>query len=83
LAELAQYFTGNFEVDATRVGQFDAARLATKQLHIELAFQRFNLLAERRLLHAQSFSGARNVSFLGDRNEVPKVPQFHCHIHSI
>jgi len=81
VAELIQYCAGIFEVDATGVGQLDTARFAAEQLHVEFAFQRLDLLAERRLLHAKPFSGARDVPFLSDRNEISEVPEFHYHIH--
>jgi hypothetical protein len=63
------------------IGEFDTARLATEQLYVKFTFQRFDLLAKRRLLHAEPLSGARDVPFLGDRNEIPEVSPFHCHIH--
>ncbi len=59
------------------VGQLDAARLAAKQLNIELPLQRANLLAERWLLHAEPFRRPRDMLFLGDGNEVSKMPELH------
>jgi len=50
---VAQYCAGTFEIDATGLGQFDATRLAAEQLDIKLTFQRFDLLAQRRLLNAK------------------------------
>jgi hypothetical protein len=41
------------------------------------------LLAQRRLLHAELFSGSRYVPLLSDRNEKPKMPKVHCHISDI
>jgi hypothetical protein len=68
------------EEGTTRVGQSNTARLATKQLHIKLPFDRFDLLTEWRLLHPEALSGSRDVPFLSDRNEIAEMPQFHCHI---
>ena len=51
-----------------------------KQLDVKLLFDRLDLLAQRRLLHAELFSGSRYVPRLGDRNEEPKMPKVHCHI---
>src|SRR5258708_37346874 len=65
------------EESPTRVGQLDPARLAPEQLHVELAFERANLLAERRLLDAKPRGGARDVGLLGHGNEVTQVPHFH------
>jgi hypothetical protein len=31
-------------------------------------------------LDAKSLRGPGDVAFLGDRDEVAKMPQFHCHI---
>jgi hypothetical protein len=53
VTELAQYCAGTFEIDATSLGQFDATRLAAEQLDIKLTFQRFDLLAQWRLLNAK------------------------------
>jgi hypothetical protein len=61
VAELIQYCAGIFEVGATGVGQLDTARFAAEQLYVEFAFQRLDLLAERRLLHAKPFSGTREL----------------------
>ena len=59
------------------VGQLDAARLAAEQLNIELSLQRANLLAERGLLHAEPFRRPRDMLFLGDGDEISKVPELH------
>ena len=59
------------------LGQLDAARLAAQQLHVEFALQRADLLAERRLLHAEPLGGAGDVAFFGDGDEVAEVAQFH------
>jgi hypothetical protein len=48
-------------------------------LHIKFLLDRLDQSTERGLLHAEPFRGARNVPFLGDRDEMPEVSQFHCH----
>jgi hypothetical protein len=50
LVEISEYCTGIVEECATSVRQHHAARLAAKQLHIELVFGRLDLAAEGRLL---------------------------------
>jgi hypothetical protein len=62
------------------VRQFDAARQATEQLDVEFLLQHANLLAERRLLHPQPLGGSRDVPFLSDRDEIPKMTELHSHI---
>src|SRR3954468_23196080 len=62
-------------------GQFDPARLAPKQLDIELGLDRLDPLAERWLLHTEPLGCPGNVSLFGDNDEVPKVSQLHCYIH--
>lgn len=57
-----------------RVGQFHAASLATKQLHVKLSFDRLDLLAQRRLLHSETLGSPGDVAFLGDSDEVTQVP---------
>ena len=63
-----------------RLGQFDPARLAAEQLDLQLGFERLDLLAQRRLLNAQPLGGAGDVAFLGDRDEVAEMAQFHMSI---
>src|SRR6476659_6442888 len=65
------------EENPPRFGQFDPARLAAKQLHIELGFDRLDPLAKRRLLHAEPLRGPRDVPFFGDGDEVPEMSQLH------
>src|SRR5215467_11189266 len=62
---------------APGIGQLNTACSSVEQLHIEFALHRLDALTERRLLHAKSLGGARNVSFLGDSDEIPAVPQLH------
>ncbi len=65
------------EESAARIGQLDPARLAPEQLHVELALEGANLLAERRLLDAQPRGGARDVALFRYGNEVTQVTQLH------
>ena len=67
------------------VGRLDAARLAAEQLRAELAFERPHLLAQRRLLDAEPLGRPRDLSLLGDGDEVAQVAKLHgrcpdCHI---
>jgi len=48
-------------------------------LYVHFPFDRLDLSAEWWLLHAKPLRGARDVPFLGDSDEIPEVPQFHCH----
>jgi hypothetical protein len=68
------------EEDTSGFGQFNAARLAVKQLNVEFVFDGFNALAQRRLLHAEPFGRARDMLFFRDCDERPEVPQLHSHI---
>src|SRR5262245_57013258 len=77
MIDVGQDRTGIGEQRRAGVGQLDAARLAAKQLHIELPLQCANLLAERRLLHAEPFRRPRDVLYLGDGDEISKVPELH------
>jgi hypothetical protein len=76
---VSEHCAGVIEESATSVGQLDTPRLASKELYIHFPFDRLDLSAERRLLHAKPLRGARDVPFLGDSDEIPKVAQFHCH----
>ena len=75
--ELSEHRTGVLQEGAAGIGHFDAAGLAAQQLHVELRLDGFYLLAERWLLDAKPLCGPGNVPFLGNRNEVAEVPQFH------
>src|SRR5215475_10698021 len=56
------------------------ARLAAEQQDIELALERPDLVAERRLLDAEPLRRACDVAFLGDRQEVAQVAKLHAAI---
>src|ERR1700733_54886 len=45
--------------------------------HIDFALNVLDLAAERRWLNAESLGGSREVSFLGDRNEISEVSELH------
>jgi len=59
------------------LGQLDPARLAAEQLYLQFAFQRPDLLAQRRLLDAEPLGRARYVPRFGDRDKVSKMAQLH------
>jgi hypothetical protein len=80
MVETREHFPGVFEEGPAGVGQLDAARFSAEQLDVELALDHLDLLAQWRLLHAEPFGGARDVLFLRDGDEVPEMPQLHCHI---
>src|SRR4029077_14635936 len=61
------------EEDASGFGQLDPTRLAQEELGVELAFDGFDQLAKRRLLHAETFGRPRNVPFLGHHDETAEV----------
>jgi hypothetical protein len=52
-------------------------------LNIKFALDRPNLLAQRRLLHAKALRRSRDMFFLGNGDEISKVPQLHRHIQNI
>ena len=77
MIELSKDRAGIVEESVPGSGQLDAARLSVKELRIKLALDRLDALAERRLLHAKPLGGTRDVPFLGDGDEIPKVPELH------
>src|SRR5262245_45424603 len=79
LVEVRQHGASIVEENAPSVGQFDPARLTTKQLHVKLAFHCLDAEAERRLLHAKPLRGSCDMPFLRNGDEVSKVPQLHSH----
>ena len=62
---------------AAGVGQAHAARMAHEQRGVDLALERLDLLAERRLLHVELLGRARDVALAGDGDEVAEMAQFH------
>ena len=51
--------------------------MAHEQRGVDLAFERPDLLAERRLLDVQLLGGARDVALVSDGDEIAEVAQFH------
>src|SRR5215813_3520909 len=78
VVQLCEHGAGIVEEGATGLGQLDTTPFAAEELRVKFAFQRLDLLAEGRLLHAEPLSGARDVPFLGYCNEIPEVPEFHA-----
>jgi quercetin dioxygenase-like cupin family protein len=78
--ELGEDCTSIIEKGAAGIGQLDAARLATKQLHVKFLFDRLDQLTEWRLLDAEPIRRSRDVVLLGDRDEISEMPEFHCHM---
>ncbi|OMC35157.1 hypothetical protein A5742_12730 [Mycolicibacterium fortuitum] len=61
----------------TGLGQRHRAPVAIEQLHLEIAFQRLDLLGQRRTGDTQPLCRAAEVQFLGDGDEVAQLPQLH------
>jgi hypothetical protein len=78
--ELRKDRPGIIEKGPPGIGQLDPARLTAKELHVEFAFDRLDPLTKRRLLHAKPLGGPRDVSFLGNGDEIPEMPQLHFSI---
>src|SRR6516164_4119519 len=83
IVDLCKDGMGIIDEGAAGIGQFDAARLAAEQLHIEFALNRLDLPAERWRLHIKALRGPRDVSLLRDRNDVSKVPEVHAHTQKV
>jgi hypothetical protein len=81
--EKAKDGAGAFQESATSRGKLDAAWPAMEQPNVEFTLQRFDLLAKRRLLHAETLSGPRNVGLFSNSQKISQMPQFHCHIRNI
>jgi hypothetical protein len=64
---------------SARIRQFDAAGLAAKQLHIEFSLHCPDQPTEWGLLHAQTLGSPCDVSFFGDCEKIPEMPQFHSY----
>lgn len=54
-----------------------ASRRTREERHAELLFETLHVAAERRLCNAQAASGAADVSFFGNRNEVANLREAH------
>jgi hypothetical protein len=69
--------TRSIEKNASGFRQLDPARSAAEELHVQLIFDVFDPLAERRLLQAKALCGSRDMAFLRDSNELAKMAQLH------
>jgi hypothetical protein len=76
---LRDHCTSAIKENASGLSQLDATRHAAKELDVELGFDCLDPLAERRLLHAESLSGSRDMAVLGNGHELTEVPQLYCH----
>ena len=74
VVQLCEHSAGIVEEGTSGLGQFDTARLAAKELDIELPFEGLDLLAERRLLHAKPLCSPRDPPFLSDSNKITNMP---------
>ena len=83
MVEACEHCAGTIEKGAASVSQFNAAWLATEQLHINFPLDGLDLSTERRLLHAEPLGGPRYVAFLSDGDDIPKMPQFHFHTQEV
>src|SRR6201746_1082958 len=70
---------GLFEEGLAPLGPRHALRMATKQHHVEMVLQRFDLLTERRLPDVEPGGGAGQVPGLGNGQEVAQVSELHMH----
>lgn len=61
-------------------GERDPPSGAVEQHQPELALEAGDLLADRRQNDAQPLRGVAEVPQLGDRDEVPQLPQLHRHL---
>ena len=58
-------------------GQPDSTPVTDEQLFRQFRFQAVNLLADSRLRDRDSLGRPGEVAFLGDRQEVGQLPEFH------
>jgi len=78
MIDLREYGTGIIEESAAGVSQFDATRLAPKQLGVDFTFNRPDLPTKGWRLHSEPLRCTRDVPFLSDGYDVAKLSQFHC-----
>ena len=62
----------------TCFGQCDAAMRAQKQLHAKAILQRADVLAQRRLGHAQALCGTANMKLFGCGHKVSELAKIQC-----
>src|SRR3954471_22793881 len=68
------------EKSAASLGQFNPACLAVKELDVEFPLDPFDQSTQRRLLRSKPLGGAREMPLLGDRDEIPELPEVHVRI---
>jgi hypothetical protein len=79
LAERRQHGAGVFVKPATGRGQRDPARPSFQQLDAQLGFERGDMVAQGGLRDVEHFRGARQHAGIGDRDEIPELPQSERH----
>ena len=77
LVDLRQHQTRLLEEQPARLAELDPTIGTLEQASPQLLLQCLDLLAEGRLGDAQQLCGAAEVQFLGHRDEVAQVTQFH------
>src|SRR5215469_1730314 len=65
------------EQGRTGRGKGHRAAVTIEQAHTEVTFECLDLLGQGRARDQQTLGGATEVQFLGDRDEVPQLPQLH------
>jgi hypothetical protein len=75
--EVCERRMGAVNERTARVRQRDAARHPTKQLKINVLFDRLDEAAERWLCNTEPLRRAGDVSFLGNCNEGAEMSEFH------
>jgi hypothetical protein len=68
---------GQGQQGGARVGQRDVAARPVEQLGSQLAFERADLLGQRRLCHVLALRRPREVPHLGDGGEVAELLELH------
>jgi hypothetical protein len=66
-----------FEKAPAGRGQLDFMTVSLEQLNSDIFFQQANLRAERRLGQMKKFGCTPEIEFFGNRDEVPRVTEFH------
>src|SRR5215470_750678 len=77
--EVGECRTGACKEGATGVSQLNSARHAAEQLYVDFLLDRLDEAAERRLRNTKALRRAGDVPFFGDGDDVPEMPEFHCH----
>ena len=69
--------TGGREADITGGGEVHAAGGSVEEVDTDLTLEVVDLSRERGLCDAKAPGGGNERRLLGDRDEVPEVPEFH------